>query len=671
MSDNSFEENLNSFTHWREQLVQAIEMYHAWRCQYGLSDISGTSSLQGVMQGLLTDRITLAFVAEFSRGKTELINALFFSETGVRLLPSSPGRTTMCPTELFYDVDGGSYIRLLDIDSRLEDLSFDALKEQQDRWVNIDLDCESPAQMQAAFKELLAVKHVNKDEAIKLGLFNQEEYEKYPSDNPDGYEIPRWRHALISFPHPLFRNGLTILDTPGLNALGSEPELTLSMLPSAQAIVFVIAADTGVTKSDMGIWCDHIAKTSKQGRAVVLNKIDTLWDDILSDDNAYHIAIKDQLASAAKTLGISPDVIFPVSARQALIAKIKGDTPLLKRSGIAEIEAYLSRDIVQQRQGLLMDVVAREIGFFIRESVNLIEIQSAQASGQIQEFKQLDLENRELIAQLIQDSQNEQSAYFKNLAAFKESRKAFTALQKQLINSMSRKKIDLLIKQGRLEMTKSLSTYGMKQCMRKLFDDLRNLLQESVALTLETQNLVRAIYKQFHDEHGFQVIEPRLFSINQYQTELEQLFEESEAFRLSTTQVTLTEQSLVIKKLYGTLLHKARKTLDNAHEDALKWGRNVMSPLVFQIMDYKKQIETRLAVLNSLMKSKNNLQASLDTLEEELQLILYQRSELDAIIKNIEGETRVFTCGLSKRPVDAGDTEVAKSEAENCRRKKI
>ena len=32
-----------------------------------------------------------------------------------------------------------------------------------------------------------------------------------------------------------------ILDTPGLNALGAEPELTLSMLPSAHAVLFILA----------------------------------------------------------------------------------------------------------------------------------------------------------------------------------------------------------------------------------------------------------------------------------------------------------------------------------------------------------------------------------------------------------------------------------------------
>ena len=45
----------------------------------------------------------LAFVAEFSRGKSELINAIFFADAGRRVLPATPGRTTMCPVELRYE----------------------------------------------------------------------------------------------------------------------------------------------------------------------------------------------------------------------------------------------------------------------------------------------------------------------------------------------------------------------------------------------------------------------------------------------------------------------------------------------------------------------------------------------------------------------------------------
>jgi hypothetical protein len=40
------------------------------------------------------------------------------------------------------------------------------------------------------------------------------------SSKKAGYvHIPAWRHALINIDHPLLRMGLSIIDTPGLNAL--------------------------------------------------------------------------------------------------------------------------------------------------------------------------------------------------------------------------------------------------------------------------------------------------------------------------------------------------------------------------------------------------------------------------------------------------------------------
>jgi hypothetical protein len=68
-----------------------------------------------------------------------------------------------------------------------------------------------------------------------------------------------------------------------LNAIGTEPELTLSLLPSAHAILFVLAADTGVTKTDLEVWNRFLAgddAAQRAGRLVILNKIDSLWDEL-------------------------------------------------------------------------------------------------------------------------------------------------------------------------------------------------------------------------------------------------------------------------------------------------------------------------------------------------------------------------------------------------------
>ena len=69
------------------------------------------------------DKVMVAFVAEFSRGKSELINAIFFSAYGRRIMPASAGRTTMCPTEMGFDADVPPCLRLLPIETRLESQS--------------------------------------------------------------------------------------------------------------------------------------------------------------------------------------------------------------------------------------------------------------------------------------------------------------------------------------------------------------------------------------------------------------------------------------------------------------------------------------------------------------------------------------------------------------------
>ncbi len=633
MRNMEFKEQMHEYSQWRAKLVETIEMYHQWRNRYGMNDAHSTDTILNIVDGLRADKITLAFVAEFSRGKTELINALFFAETGIRLLPSSPGRTTMSPTEIFYDEKGGNYIRLLNIESRLEDISLAEFKKNPDRWLQIDLDCSSPTQMQEAFKELVATKQVDRDIADQLGLWDQREAAEQGIIDPEKVEVPCWRHALISFPHPLLKAGLSILDTPGLNALGTEPELTLNMLPSAQAIIFVLAADTGVTKSDLEMWHNHVCHNrggNKQGLAVVMNKIDAMWDD-LADENGYDDSIHSQIKLSAATLKINENVIFPVSAKQALLAKVKDDQVLLEKSRLSTLENYLANDILKQRKNILLATITRHIGFLVNESFNLTGTSLANGVAQLEEFRKIDFQNQDMTGKLMAETRDRQNLYIANVENFQASRQVFSVQAQMLIDSFAKEKIDAIIKTTKYDMGRSLTTYGMKQNIRKLFDELRDLLQDSVDITNETRRLVKAIHKKFKDEYGFKEIEPQLFSIKQYQIALEQIFDEGDVFR-SSTKTTMSEQSVVINKLYSTLIAKARNILRQANADATAWSNGVLTPLMHQIKDHKKQIEGRLHMLRKINESKGSIIENIASLEAELEPLNRQRDELAIII---------------------------------------
>ncbi|MDQ5946394.1 MAG: hypothetical protein QG619_1817, partial [Pseudomonadota bacterium] len=90
----SLAQQFAAYAEWRSQLGEGLENLRNWLTDNDLNDAQSDLRLTQLSERLREDRLHVAFVAEFSRGKSELINAIFFADYGNRMLPSSAGRTT-------------------------------------------------------------------------------------------------------------------------------------------------------------------------------------------------------------------------------------------------------------------------------------------------------------------------------------------------------------------------------------------------------------------------------------------------------------------------------------------------------------------------------------------------------------------------------------------------
>ena len=162
MMQDQLDQRLQSYTAWRDKLIRTVQSFQDWLENHELATPEQEFRIFETLEALRKDRLTIAFVAEFSRGKTELINALFFAHYGQRLLPSEAGRTTMCPTELFYDLETNeSYINLLPIESRLQNQSIAEFKHEPIHWTRINLQVDNAEQISKALHEVIKKKNVN------------------------------------------------------------------------------------------------------------------------------------------------------------------------------------------------------------------------------------------------------------------------------------------------------------------------------------------------------------------------------------------------------------------------------------------------------------------------------------------------------------------------------
>lgn len=612
-----FSQQLQAYGQWKANMVRYIKSYQEWLLNHGLNDPEDDLRIFELIDALNSDALTIAFVAEFSRGKTELINGIFFADYQRRLLPSAAGRTTMCPTELFYDkVADRSYIRLLPIETRTEETTIANYKQNTMYWTTMDLDTSSPDAMAEAFKELVRVKHVSVAEARRLGLYHEEPAADGQTA-PTQIEIPVWRHAMISFPHPLLKEGLVVLDTPGLNALGNEPELTMEMIPAAQAVMFILAADTGVTKSDLDMWRHHIQphiKNEDSGIIVVLNKIDTLWDE-LKDQAAVNSSIDTQRDNTAKMLNLDDSQVFPVSAQKGLLAKVKQDTALLDRSGLTTLERHLAEHVVPSKQRIVRDNIVSRMGARIETTKDLLKGRHDAAQNQLQELRSLSGKNTDVILQLMNKARDAQATYKKHVENFQTSRHVLTQQVKTVLETLSIDNFDKLINKSRGEMVDSWTTGGMKNAMKVFFDTAQHTMEQVNWQSTKSNELVQAVYQRFRDEHDLGDVKATLFTTKKYVTQLQKLYKEAEAFR-SSPMTTMTEQSFVVKKFFVSLVSHVRNIFFQAKQDAESWAKTVMNPLAARIKERKQSLDEHLENLKKIKMSREKLEEKIEELEK-------------------------------------------------------
>ena len=603
MTSQFFSREVESFALWKAQVAKDIRAYRLWLRRNNLFSPESDLRLYHLLETLRSDYVTIAFAGEFSRGKTELINAIFFSGFGQRILPSQAGRTTMCPTELFYDRDTRtSYLRLLPIETRLTDVTIADYRTMPGQWVEIPLMADNPAEMARVMMSITETKTVPTEDAIKLG-FKPERLDISDSD-PGKVEIPAWRHALVSFPHPLLQQGLCILDTPGLNALGSEPELTLSLLPQAQAVVFVLAADQGVTASDMAIWEEYIAQLKDRpnlGLYAVLNKVDTLWDE-LDSRKKIEKALSRVLRGTARHLGLKETDIIPVSAKQGLLAKVREDHALLLRSQILDLEKLLSDAVLGNRRQLLLQGVVKDVTANVEDSLQVLNSRHEQIRQQAADLAQLQDKNHDQLLQMVKSAQAMQGEFRRKHMALTPSQRLMDRQAQLLLDLINNEVIGSLIERTQERLVNAHTTVGLVRAMREFFAEIDSIIGDLSHQAELSNRMAESIYRKFENEHGLNKFEPRLLPARGFRRRLQEFIHDADELpRLM--QIALNFESVAVRRFFTTTVAQITQFLQAVRRELVSWGQNVLAPLGQQLQSQRTLVEQHLEQLEAMQKS--------------------------------------------------------------------
>ncbi len=641
----SFNEQFDQHGTWRREFALRLKLLGEWMKDHDLLDAAVEERLHRLETQVRADKVMVAFVAEFSRGKSELINAIFFAGYGRRIMPASAGRTTMCPTEMGYDAEVPPCLRLLPIETRLQPQSLMEWRMVPEKWTRVDLDVNDPQQLAMALEKVSETRRVSLEEARALGFWSSQ----VPGDTPlmdaqGKVEVPKWRHALINIAHPLLKQGLVILDTPGLNAIGAEPELTVSLVPQAHAVVFILGADTGVTKSDLDIWREHLITESAVGtdtRLVVLNKIDSLWD-ALSSPAQIQMQIERQRATTAEILGLTREQVLPVSAQKGLVAKVTDDAKLLQASCLPILEEALAQRIMGQRQRILGAAVAVGISDLQLEVGRVLNIRRRDLNEQMLELKGLQGKNSAVIKHMRLRISQEQAEFDRAGAKIHAVRSVHLKLLRDVFALLSTKSLRVEMNQLMQSLLQTGLKLGVKKSYAETFDRLRENLRRVQSLIGEIQTMLATSFKQLNAEQGFSLQPPAEPQLQTYIDNLDQV-ERGHLQYLGLGNAFRLAQPEFADRLVRALATRLRTVYQAALGDVELWSKSAAAQLDAQLRERRRNFSRRLEAIDRIQQAAGGLDERIAEINEQfraLELLDSKLLELTAYLIRAQDVTK-------------------------------
>ncbi len=633
---NYFEEQLNADQSLQE-LQQLLDSIDGWMDKNRYHTERTRDRLNHVRSFLDDSHRNVLFLAEFSRGKTELINATIFGDQGDRYLPSSPGRTTRCTTVLQYEQSRLPSIRLLptQADLTVQQRPITMLLEDDDAWEHLLFSLSDRDVVKSSLKKITEANLVAPEEARRLGFIPGTSEEDLKDVDLVGGQVPvpKWRHAVVNYPHSLLKQGLRIIDTPGLNALGVEPELTLQALDSAHAIVFVLSADTGITRSELQLWREHVKDDHTDHVIVVLNKIDLLWDELKTRVEIEQ-DIKKQVREVSRILELPQDQIFPVSAQKAMVGRVKEDMRLVKASGIQRYEQALADTINFTNQKHIVNQAIRELSPTISAIRSVVKRRLQDATAHSDELQAIH-SSQETVAR------NSQEKIRRDIKRHARARDKVLDLKRELkegygqfVRRLDLMFLDRMIASYRYEISNQMTTPGLQREMNDFHAVAVERFQMALSYIIRLERKIGRVFREVEEVLDVNGLSARRIEPDIYIDSLKKL-QASHVKHSHGLGMVMTEQHILRDRYHGAVMVKIRNLYKQTRDDVDRWCRTVLVPLELELKERATEIKRRHESLERVYRKDSQVQDELSDLDAQIRNMRQRITTLDHFVNRL------------------------------------
>jgi GTPase SAR1 family protein len=300
----------------------------------------GVNKLRRGTELLKSDTFKILIVGQFNCGKSTFVNALLGNE----LLPAFPYETTAVICEIKWGPKPSALLYLKPQDGK------------PGKPVRI------PHQNLAEYVTIDAVENMKKAGSMPAGT-----------------------HAMLELlvPLELCKNGVELIDSPGLNGSEAMEKLTQDYAQQADEIIYLLSADRALDRFDHSIIERFRTNSGYDEIIFIVNKFDILRPRDRDEFVRRYRERIEPLTSRGR------DGLYFLSARDALEGELEGNRQKIASSGMEELERYLGRSLFDNTGQVRLQKAVHQCSHTIAECRRTITDQRNLLQAKEEDLKKL------------------------------------------------------------------------------------------------------------------------------------------------------------------------------------------------------------------------------------------------------------------------------------------
>jgi hypothetical protein len=322
--------------------------------------------------------------------------------------------------------------------------------------------------------------------------------------------------------------------------------------------------------------------------------------------------------------------VFPLSARDALAARVAGDDAAVQASRLPALEEALSARLMPQRSAVIGRIAVDGMEALRQHSARRLNDQRRQLTEQLLELRGLRGKSGSKVKLMLERTQAD-AAEFERCTVRLSALKAVHSRQlKQVMQLMSSDRVRDEVGQMRKTSDASWFKLGARKAFVALCERLRAMMAGSAQKVGEIEQMLTGSFKQLNAEYGFALAVAPMPTMDRYERELA-LIESSYTRYLGAANAWRLSEPGFLDHFLRMLVSKLRVVFENAASDIEMWSRSTAAQMESQLRDRRRGFKRRREALERIQNAAGELERRITEVQAQDERLSGWQAKVDSL----------------------------------------